>query len=257
MSNQYPLEWTFRMRANMAWIEGFAQMMPSGDVAIIDDRNDISPNNFLWSSPHLNGLSDPKELGSRAAAIKALYDGAMIFNLRGGYSVWPLEPPIEHSPVRQQDLRLRIPAQPFSPQWKNWMFESQNDPFRHLVGTYLFLAHFDETVKHMLVFLGVNGPTWISLYAIKDFIGKAGWSEERMAEGARVNKSEIERFRRTANSFEAIGPFARHGRKGFEPPSNPMTLEDAQNVILDCSEAFFKERGRTINLKLKFEQREC
>ena len=255
VSDRRPLEWTFHMHVNMARIESFTQAMSSCDVAIIDGRNDVSPDRFSWSSPHLNGLTDPAELGARAAAMKAMYDGAMILGLRDRYSPWQLNPPIEHSKVVQQDLRLKIPAQPFSPDWEAWTFEACDDPFRHPVSTYLFLAHFDETVKHMLVFLGVNGATWISLYALKDFVGRAGWEEDRMALGAGVTTSEIERFRRTANSFEAVGPFARHGQQGHQPPSNPMTLEEARKIICDCVEAFFTERARAVDLAQRFEER--
>ena len=179
----------------------------------------------------------------------------MILWLRGEYFVWRLGPPVEYSKATEGGFRLRIPAQPFSPHWDDWKFAWHDNPFRHLVSTSLFLAHFDETVKHMLVFLGVNGPTWISLYAIKDFIVKAGWNEKRMAEGACVEESEIKRFRQTANNFEAIGPFARHGEKGWRPPCDPMTLEEAQVIICNCVEAFFKERAQAVDLKQKFEEK--
>ncbi|KMO25794.1 hypothetical protein VQ02_34355 [Methylobacterium variabile] len=257
MANQYPLEWTFRLHVNVSWIESFRQAMSSCDVAILDDRTDESPDNYFWSSPHLNGLTDPAEIGARAAAIKALYDGAMTVTMRDNYYPWRLELPIEESGVKHLHLRLKIPAQPFSPDWDNWKFQVHDCPFRHKVAMYLFLSHFDDTVKNILLFLGVNGTTWISLYAIKDFISQQGWNEAKIAEGAGVTNAAIKLFSYTANNFEAIGPFARHGAQGRIPPANPMTLEDATKIILDCTEAFFHERAQAVDLKARFEERKA
>ena len=105
----------------------------------------------------------------------------------------------------------------------------------------------------MLLFLGVNSPTWIALYALKDFIVKAGWDEEQTAAAAQVTAADIVRFRATANNFAAIGPLARHGELGWKPPSNPMKHEEATKLILNCVRAFFSSRATALDLQKKFE----
>jgi hypothetical protein len=41
----------------------------------------------------------------------------------------------------------------------------------------------------------------------------------------------MELFRRTANSFEAVGLDARHGVEQNQPPSTPMDISEARSLI--------------------------
>ena len=241
------------MNMNVSWVDSFVSRLPPGDVVLIADECDDAPTQYRWSSPHLNGLSDPLQIGARAAALKAIYDGALYIYCLGDYFPWQIGRPVEADLFQDDCFSLVIATEPFSPDWKNWRFAASESPFLHRVSLYLFLAHFDETVKNMMMFLGVNGPTWITLYALKDFIGQAGWSEQQMATGAGVSVAEVKRFRATANNFAAIGPYARHGELGWQPPSSPMGHEEAKNIMIRCVRAFFNQQISAKNLREEFE----
>lgn len=43
----------------------------------------------------------------------------------------------------------------------------------------------------------------------------------------------LDRFTHTANNYEILGFFARHGRSNNTPPKMPMNLEDSKNLIFD------------------------
>jgi len=247
-----PLRWTFNMNVNHAWIGAFVDNYPGGDIVIISDHWDGSPTNYLWSSPHLNDLDDPAEIGSRAAALKAIYDGAMYVHRLGDYHVWPMERPIERHDVTLENLELRFPFEPFSEEWSSWMFETVEDPHRNPVSLYLFLAHYSDVVKSMLLFLGANGPSWISLYALKDFMEQAGKKEADLAKAVGVPLSALQLFRATANNFAAIGPFARHGEVGWLPPKDPMRLVDATKLILRCAAAFLEDEAKRVDTRAAF-----
>ena len=252
MAERFPRDWTFRFDANYAWIDAFVGQFPGGDIVIISDDWDAAATQYRWSSPHLNGLTDAGEIGARAAALKALFDGAMLLHRKGDYRLLPVDRTVEHSGAGFGDFQLRHPFEPFSADWKRWTFDSSESPMRHPVSTFLFLAHYSQTAKDMLLFLGANGVSWISLYALKDFMAHEKWSEDEMASAGNVSVAELKRFRATANNHAAIGPFARHGEAGWTPPKVPMTLDKAHSVILDCVGGFMAALARKLDLTAVF-----
>lgn len=68
---------------------------------------------------------------------------------------------------------------------------------------------------------------WKSYEAIRD--GNGG-KASLVAEGW-TTADEVDRFRKTANSYAAVGDAARHARLGEPPPPNPMTLDDAEDYV--------------------------
>ena len=247
-----PLRWTFNLDVNYSWIDSFVNRFPGGDIEIIQETWDAAPTQYRWSSPHLNGLTDPDAIANRAAALKAIFDGAMLVHRMGDYQCLRLLRPVEHLDVGFDAFQLQYPYEPFSLAWKSWKFDPLEDPFRHPVSTFLFLAHYCDTTKNLLLFLGANGVSWISLYALKDFMGNEGLSENEMAKAGGVDVADIRVFRQTANNFAAIGPYARHGELGWKPPAKPMLLGDATKLILACVSGFLSSRATSLNLQGEF-----
>lgn len=46
-------------------------------------------------------------------------------------------------------------------------------------------------------------------------------------------KSKLNDFHHTANNYEVLGYYARHGRTAHDPPSSPVSLDDSKNLIFD------------------------
>jgi hypothetical protein len=87
-----------------------------------------------------------------------------------------------------------------------------------------------EHVGNCLALLG-PGPEhgWFDVYkAIEELEGHFG-SEAAMLNHRLVNKKEMKRAKRMANSF-------RHAGKVHKPPNLPMTLEEAKKVVTDTLE---------------------
>jgi hypothetical protein len=96
-------------------------------------------------------------------------------------------------------------------------------------GRILVAADQDPNLEQVLRLYGSREPDWRDLFfileALEDGIAKtaaaAGWMTE----------SQRKRFTATANNRRVIGDDARHGHAKFEPPTNPMTLEEARALI--------------------------
>ncbi len=93
--------------------------------------------------------------------------------------------------------------------------------------TWFELSKRDPHVAWALRLIGDDFKTWSGLYKIYEAIeadvgsipGK-GW----------CTKTELGRFKRTANSPGALGVRARHGAMG-SPPTDPMSLSSAKSLI--------------------------
>ena len=71
---------------------------------------------------------------------------------------------------------------------------------------------------------------WVELYRlleiVEDSVGRNG-----ITDAGWTTKRQLARFRHTANSLEAAGDAARHGRERTQPPRLPMSLNDARKLI--------------------------
>lgn len=126
-----------------------------------------------------------------------------------------------------------------------------------------FARKYDE-IREILFMIGTfvdmpninkNISTWTTLYAItdtifyymsdkykaKEFDSQKGKKKvkDKTLEMIGENEVEYERFARTANNFDYLGIYARHGRQDFQPPKNPMTLEEGFNFVFKMVDKFF------------------
>lgn len=52
----------------------------------------------------------------------------------------------------------------------------------------------------------------------------------------------LNRFTHTANNYEVLGFFARHGRTNHEPPKTPLSLTESMNIIFDIIVKLLREK---------------
>lgn len=85
----------------------------------------------------------------------------------------------------------------------------------------------DDDVAAALRILADPDAAWGRLYHVFDLV--------QTDVGSGIHKwatqAECKRFTHTANSRLALGDEARHGHTKFQPPSNPMTLGEARQLI--------------------------
>jgi hypothetical protein len=103
------------------------------------------------------------------------------------------------------------------------------------------LADRDTGVRLALAFLALP-PTWHRLYAALDAVlgdrasGGIGGVVRRGA-----SRTEVRRFKHTANSVLAVGTEARHVELDRDPPTVPMTLSEAGDLAQRIVEAWIDE----------------
>jgi hypothetical protein len=111
----------------------------------------------------------------------------------------------------------------------------------------LTLADDDEAVRAVLAFMGIQPATWHNLAAAFEVMQKDGrtGSDAGMRDWGNTTNNEMDRFTRTANSWPVLGVGARHGPRGWEPPANPMNLEEATEFVRRIASLWLDELVRT------------
>lgn len=239
------VRWRFPIGGNYAWFESFAHRHGAGpDFLIIRDVEDDAPPAYAFASEHLEDLNDPRAVIDRAMALKALYDGALVV-LYGRHHdplqwLWD-EQSRSSVPVGEADVLVP----PFSEARvrRTDRASDREDAAIDPVSKWIYVARGDRIVRGLLSFFGVNGVSWITLYAALDYMKNEDWDEARIAAAAGVSKKEIVRFRRTANNEDVLGPYARHGAQGYEPPDPPMKLSEASEIMRRAAIAFLDQRA--------------
>jgi hypothetical protein len=231
--------WLFELAGPFKpWFTDLSRELSDSEFRIqnYDDFDDNS-SSLYWTSPHLQGCPDKGTAIQKALALKALFDGAIYLYMKssqfqGTYFLRGLDEKTSHSFSIEEEYSL---AEPFDSTIAQRESQRINTGLAGFIALSSRLARKSDTCRNILSFVGVNGITWISLYAIRDFLKDP---TIRTLTGA--SKNEIDRFRRTANSFSVLGPKGRHGSSKEQPPPKPMKLTEAENLICEAAIAYFR-----------------
>jgi hypothetical protein len=105
----------------------------------------------------------------------------------------------------------------------------------------LAVAANEPDVARALRLIGQAETTWPGLYHLYEVVlGDVGGL---IYDDGWASRIEVERFRRTANSPAVLGEHARHGRETTEPPSNPMSLREARDLVERLVRRWLAEKG--------------
>lgn len=239
MKSTYPRDYAFPFTANMANVGAYQRSSSGMDFAVSDESIDDSAGpDYRWHSPHLQNIKNEEELINKARALLAIVNGAQKITTSISHGDITLLCPPETNLRIPHRVDFDFSTNPYSPDMDNWSYGPFHDPFRNDLSYCLFISRYDITVRGMLTFLGVNNVSWISLYALLDFIeydlkSKGHKCKEiDIATIGEVDVNSIKLFKQTANNYSAIGPLCRHGDRGWQAPNEPMIFEDASDLIL-------------------------
>lgn len=85
-------------------------------------------------------------------------------------------------------------------------------------------------------------PTWTSLANVVDAIEEDVGGDAALRGRPWAWRSELRRFKGTANSIEASGMTARHAKRRFRPPKHPMSLAEAEEFVRRLTSAWIGEK---------------
>ena len=95
--------------------------------------------------------------------------------------------------------------------------------------SWMKLAEEDEIVKNVFRQITDFEHNWINLYKVYEIVNKDA-SKKKIEQW--ITKDKISQFTHTANSQSAIGDDARHGVDKQAPPKEPMSLYEADALIM-------------------------
>lgn len=105
----------------------------------------------------------------------------------------------------------------------------------------------DDLVERALALYGTLDHNWRSLYMVLEVIEDDLGGETAVMRTKWVSSAKVKQFKRTANSFRALGQDARHATIKNQPPSSPMPLSDAQELIEDILRKWLESKSQVLN----------
>jgi hypothetical protein len=109
--------------------------------------------------------------------------------------------------------------------------ESVATPARHFVE----IAARDQDAHEALDLWADPQHNWMNLYKVFEIIRSRGGTSL-----GGVKSKDLSRFRHTANHEKAGGRDARHARLGTDPPKDPMSLPEADQLVRRLLEAWLQ-----------------
>lgn len=113
------------------------------------------------------------------------------------------------------------------------------DPLKGMAKAFMEISASSNAIMDALQLVGRQSPTWSELYVAYELVEANGGIN--LADAGWINGKTLTLFKRTANSYAALGPCARHANSSHEPPSLPMTLGDATVHIRRLVRAWIEE----------------
>ncbi|MEG4235702.1 hypothetical protein QUA40_27100 [Microcoleus sp. Pol11C3] len=99
--------------------------------------------------------------------------------------------------------------------------------------SWMKLAEEDEIVKNVFRQITDFEHNWINLYKVYEIVKKDAGRKNKIDRIEQwITKKKISHFTHTANSQSAIGDDARHGVDQNDPPKEPMSLSEADALIM-------------------------
>lgn len=106
---------------------------------------------------------------------------------------------------------------------------AQPDIRQGKIARFIENARQSVAAKDALALVGRPSLTWSELYLVYELVeANVGG---RMYSDGWIPRAEGKRFTRTANSYTALGRASRHGKEKFQPPGQPMTQREAEQLM--------------------------
>ena len=238
------VKWEFEINPfARSWWDSFVDSHYDGDVIITVDQEDHG-RFYGISSIHFDELDDATEVWQRAYALKSMFDACMYLT-HDDFKPFSLGE-LHHQQKKYYPAPERnVFAEPYSPNLCLDKYKNSEKPLENSVSRWLYTARFDPLSKNLLLMLGTQGLTYVSLYSALDYMKTAGWDDNKLVSTGKITKADIKLFTHTANTPSAAGPLARHGEKNWTPPSSPMLLTDAIPLFCRLIGTFLNIRTAT------------
>lgn len=240
--------WWVLLRGRESDLRRLAAMFPvgGGEVRIYE-----RPGAFYLRADVLEELADQADVLSRAVELLRRVNGV-------GRLVDEAAAPVEIDRVervlegggRQHFVGLRDTAAAISDSLSVTVARAEGsrvqientDQDSSAAGIFEIAAQ-DEGVARALLVVGRADLNWADLYHLYEVVlADVGG---RIYDEGWASRTEVERFKRTANSPAVLGEEARHGRETTDPPPNPMSRPDATALVVGLARRWIADKVRS------------
>lgn len=242
--------WVFPVEPNYSWFPDFASNFSCPHLEIFIESEDGRPDQYLLSSVHLDRIKCKDAAFDLMLWLKALMDGSLF--LDHGTSYVPLglttltdwDRSFTHRCRSDSDWVTKDFAVEPLGRGESILPSVASHSGARFASNLISAAIEDELVCGALQFLAINGCTWVSLYAMYEFMTFAGLSPKQIAAFGGMTSEEVSQFKATANSYAAVGPFGRHGpnKKKAQKNRSAITLEQATVLLTTAMKEFLIDR---------------
>lgn len=205
------------------------------------EEHDHGGRNLYFSSMLLSELDAAEQIHHRASQILSIFEGiyTLLDRNRNASNYFTIENIIDLKTRRILSHRQTSEIYKIDVDFSPIINLRDNNPINSVY--VLFEKIIKEPFLINLFFLLSNKVDYRMLYIILDDI-KHYLKSIGDSEFLKAVEKELKRFGHTANNYEVLGFFARHGRSNQDPPSSPMGIEEAKNLIFDTVVKLLKDK---------------
>lgn len=219
------------------------------DYGVMTDFDE--PPHYTVSSEHLKNAPSTAAAVTQMLNIKTLVDGADWIIAGKGPRYRLVSFTVDSGPIEHIEPNFEATFEnPFDSEICEVQRNKPNiDCLKLDYQKILFVSRYDETLRDFLFFVGVNGNSWVSMYAVTEFARRAwGWDEEKIRSAPTDSNDQTNWYRRftaTANSHAILGPLGRHGPSSNTPPNRTISHSEAWSKINALAQKLVDERIAT------------
>lgn len=223
-------KWLVRLKGAKFDLEDLPSLLRSPEHTVIEENG-----SYYFKSSDFDSFGSADEVRERAIAIIKMLNGAVKLHIpsfrdvsEDGVTI------IEEDGRRHHYVYLRGSITARSKISANLTVTTSNDtrqiaPLPSNVESWICLTKTDKAVADALHFF--RDGTWVSLYKACEVIREDVGNEEAIIRNGWATKGALGRFRQTAQSKAAVGDLARHAANRFKPPSQPMSIQEAESLL--------------------------
>jgi hypothetical protein len=223
--------WRVEVLGEVADLEFLAAILSAPELRVVRDDG-----RFFLEASVFDELDSTVEISTEARAMVPLLNGAARLQRRNHHDVEAggaiQELPQDGSVQHQHRVLQAVSAELRMMPGIHAVMGGDGPPPAPEPGSLpadlmLQAATADETARAALRLWGEGPRIWPRLSNIIELIGgranivAMGWA----------SRNELSRFQRTAEHPKTAGDDARHARASWDPPPNPMTLPEAEDLV--------------------------
>ncbi len=229
------MEWMFELNGDIEFLEELTKYFTSNKVFIFRNEN----NRYFLKSSYFQNLNYDYEVRNKAENMVKSINGAAEFIL------------YKKKPIRiHQDIKINNDgSKSFSFSIPGYidvipkMEKSVINERKKLLKEWVNNSVEDDKIAILFEHICSNSNKWHLLYKRLELVINDLGSETKLTNKKWVSKNKIELFKRTANSYKAIGIESRHYNNEI-PPKKPMTYPDAKKLIDKINLEWLKGRNK-------------